>query len=77
MSPHQALIKSLTAMPKAQCMAMATAACSVASGVCCLIYDARFHSGTPGTWNSSLWGEATQSYLKFQNCDPMSYPARK
>lgn len=74
MSVHQKFIKTLTAMPAWQAYVGATAAMSAGSFVCCMIYNSMYYGQTPGTWRSTLWGEATQSYLKFQGADPISYP---
>ena len=37
-------------------------------------YRAWGAGGLPGTFTSSLWGEATEAYLKFQGADPISHP---
>ena len=41
---------------------------------CHLTYRAWGAGGLPGTFTSSLWGEATEAYLKFQGADPISHP---
>ena len=74
MSIHQRLISKLSAMPNAQVMVGASAAMGFGSFCCCMVYNTIYKSGTPGTWNSSLWTEATNAYMKYQVADPMSYP---
>ena len=74
MSIHQRLIAKCNSMPYAQVMVGASAAMSAGSFFCCMVYNTLYKSGTPGTWNSSLWTEATNAYMKYQVADPMSYP---
>lgn len=64
MSVHARMIARLNGMPLLHANLIAIGACSVTSFVCCVSYATIYSERTPGTWQSSLWGEATKACVR-------------
>ena len=74
MSVHTRLVQKLNAMPFLHAVYTSIGAMGVGAFVCSVAYTSYYYESTPGTWRSSLWGEATKAYHKFQCADPISHP---